>query len=304
VRLQRRHCLALAAAALAGPSLAAAPKPVAKFAQVFGTRIRYHEVGKPRPGRPTLVLQHGLGGTGMGDWGRVAPLLAQTHHVITVDQLGFGESGKPYVTYSIQLWVDVLGELLRGLKLSDFALAGESLGGWIAAQYTLQALRGQAASPGFVLPRPSRLILCNAAGLRQPGAEADDQRQRVPPSPTLAFQKAQMAKIFRAESYTGDEGVRGSMGFMLGNPGSYAVRSFAGNPGTVHETVDEQLAGITIPTLVVWGEHDGLIPLAAGRRYAEGIPGAQLVVIPGVGHVTMIEAPEAFMAAVRPFLLP
>ena len=302
--MKRRHGLALLAAAFAAPAFAAAPKPVAQFAKVFGTRIRYHELGRPRVGRPTLVLLHGLGGTGMGDWGRVAPLLAETHHVITVDQLGFGESDKPFVTYSIQLWVDVLGELLRGLKLGDFALAGESLGGWIAAQYTLQALRGQAAGASFVLPKPSRLILCNAAGLRSAAMEPADALQRVPPSPTLAFQKEQMAKIFRADSFTGDEGVRGSMGFMLANPGSYAVRSFAGNPGKVNETLDDQLSGITIPTLVVWGEHDGLIPLAAGRRYAEGIPGATLAVIPGAGHVTMVEAPEAFMAVVKPFLLP
>ena len=299
--MKRRHLLTLLAAAGA-PCFAAAPKPVAKFARVFGTRIRYHELGRARPGRPTLVLLHGLGSRGLGDWGLVAPRLAETHHVITVDQLGFGESDKPFVTYSVQLWVDVLGELLRGLKLADFALAGVSLGGWVAAAYTWQAQRGQSAGESFVLPKPSRLILCNAAGLRATGAAPADGLQRVPPSPTLAFQKAQMAKIFRTERFTGDEGVRGSMGFMLANPGSFAVRSFAGNPGTVDEALDDQLAGITVPTLVVWGEHDGLIPLAAGRRYAQGIPGARLVVIPEAAHVPMIEAPEAFVAAVAPFL--
>jgi triacylglycerol lipase len=322
---RRRGWLALAAAAavstsagvLAGPVLAGVPRlPAQKTLTLFGARIRYHELGQRGRG-PTLVLLHGLGSSAAGDWGQVMPQLARTHHVLAPDQLGFGNSDKPFIPYGIQTWVDFLGEFLREKKVGEFVLIGESLGGWIAAQYTLQALRGEAAGASFVLPRPSRLVLADSAGLRDSLDEAKvDRAASAPasaasrgapmpgPGPSLAKQKALLASIFHAPAFSSEDAVRRGMAWSLAKGDSHTIAAVLDNPAVMNDSLDGRLGGITVPTLVVWGQYDELIPLSKGRRMAAEIPGARLVVVPDAGHAPMIETPAAFLAALGDFLQP
>ncbi|MFT7722491.1 MAG: alpha/beta hydrolase [Roseateles sp.] len=308
----RRQLLTLAAATtLAGPAPAAraasaTPRlPAQKSLQLFGATLRYHELGRPGAGKPTLVLLHGLGSSAAGDWGQVMPQLARTHHVLAPDQLGFGQSDKPFIQYGIQTWVDFLGEFLREKRVADgFQLMGESLGGWIAAQYTLQALRGEAAGESFTLRKPGRLVLADAAGFREVMAA---QFEKPAPGkggagPSLAGQKALLARIFRAPAFNTEAAIRNGLGWSISKGDSFTIAAVHANPAILNEAIDGQLAGITIPTLVVWGQHDELIPLALGERYAREIPGARLVVVPEAGHAPMIETPAAFLAALGDFL--
>lgn len=309
----RRQWLALAAATAlipSVPSARAAALPAQKTLTLFGARIRYHELGRPGA-KPTLVLLHGLGSSAAGDWGQVMPQLAETHHVLALDQLGFGNSDKPFIQYGIQIWVDFLGEFLREKKVADFMLMGESLGGWIAAQYTLQALRGEAGQTigaSFTLPRPTRLVLCDAAGFREAlgwrfdkpaGAPAPS---RVGAGPSLAGEKALLARIFHAPSFNTETSIRRGLGWSLSKGDSHTIASVYADPAILNESVDGQLGEIGIPTLVVWGQHDELLPLALGQRFAAEIPGARLVVVPDSGHAPMIETPKAFLAALGDFL--
>ena len=82
----------------------------------------------------------------------------------------------------------------------------------------------------------------------------------------------------------------------------FTKRSLWGNPKTAAELVRSRLAKITVPTLVVWGGSDEIIPLEQGRAYAAGIPGAKLSIIPECGHGPAIEKPAEFLAAVLPFI--
>lgn len=304
VHPRRRLLGAALAAALAcsapGLTLAAAkPLPAQKSIKLFGATIRYYELGQG----PTLVLVHGLGSSAQGDWGQVMQALATTHHVIALDLLGFGQSDKPAIDYGIQTWVDFLGEFLREKKVRDFTLMGESLGGWISAQYTIQALSGVAAGESFVLPKPSKLVLCDAAGHRASIARAFEPRPpNTPISASIAGQKVLMGLVFHAPSYRTDEGLRRGFAWGLSKGDSGTIKAFYGNRAILDETIDGKLGAITIPTLVVWGEHDALVPLADGRSYASGIAGARLVVIPDSGHAPMIETPAAFLKALESFL--
>ena len=309
----RRRCLATLAAALAaGPALAALPAP--KSIRLFGARIRYQELGAGKA-KPTLVLLHGLGSSAAGDWGAVMPQLARTHHVLALDQLGFGASDKPFIQYGIQIWVDFLGEFLRLKGVGPgFVLMGESLGGWIAAQYTLQALGGDTVGESFALPKPGRLVLCDAAGFREtmasrfepPAAAAAGSASGVASGagPSLSGEKALLARIFRSPAFNTDAEIRRGLAWSLSKGDSYTIASVNGNPAILDEAIDGRLAGITVPTLVVWGAHDALVPLALGERWAREIPGARLVVVPEVGHAPMIEAPRAFLDALDDFLAP
>jgi pimeloyl-ACP methyl ester carboxylesterase len=307
----RRQWLALAAAAaLSRPALAAAPAlPAQKMVKLFGARIRYHELGRPGA-KPTLVLLHGLGSSAAGDWGQVMPQLAKTHHVLALDHLGFGNSDKPFIQYGIQIWVDFLGEFLREKKITDFMLMGESLGGWIAAQYTLQALRGDAIGASFALPRPTRLVLCNAAGYREalswrfdkPPSAANEPPSRVGAGPSLAGEKALLSRIFRAPSFNTEDAIRRGLGWSLSKGDSHTIASVYADPAILNEAIDGQLGEITIPTRIVWGAHDELLPLKLGQRFAAEIPGARLIIVPDSGHAPMIETPQAFLAALGDFL--
>ena len=133
--------------------------PQPKSVSVLRQRIVYYEAGAG----PDLVLVHGFASQASFDWGHVIPPLAKHYHVIALDQIGFGASDKPAIDYSIQTFVDFLGEFLRTLHVQHFALAGESLGGWIVTNYTLQAL-APSNQGAYALPVPTRLILEDAAG--------------------------------------------------------------------------------------------------------------------------------------------
>jgi pimeloyl-ACP methyl ester carboxylesterase len=295
--------LAIGAALLAPARASPTPEadlPAQKTATLFGAAIRYYDLGSG----PVVVLVHGLGSSAKGDWGKVMLPLAQTHRVLALDQLGFGNSDKPQIDFGIQTWVDFLGEFLRQNQVSDFTLVGESLGGWISAQYTIQALRGVAAGPSLALPKPSRLVLSDSAGLH-----ATMQRLFAPPAAgkkrvvdaSLAGEKQLLASVFYSPSYHTDQALRDGLAWSLAKGDAWAIRAVR-NPALLNETVDGQLGAITIPTLVIWGAHDSLLPLKDGRYFAARIRGAEFKIIADSGHAPMIETPDAFLAALQPFL--
>jgi pimeloyl-ACP methyl ester carboxylesterase len=275
--------------------------PPQKTLSVFGANIRYYDLGDRA--KPTLVLVHGVGSSAWGDWGAVMPALARSHRVIALDQLGFGKSDKPVISYGIQTWVDTLGEFLRLLKVRDFTLMGESLGGWVSARYTAQALRGEAADPRFALPRPRKLVLCNAAGDKQSMLAVTAMSAKGAPPLSVTGEKLLLGMVFHDPRVATPERLEQNMrGAMLKGDG-LAISAVFGNPRLAQEeNIDGVLGSIDIPTQVVWGEYDGFFPLEVGKRIAAGIPGARLVVIPDTGHAPMLEKPTVFLAAVGPFI--
>jgi pimeloyl-ACP methyl ester carboxylesterase len=245
-----------------------------------------------------MVLLHGLGSSAKGDWGACIMRLSAHHRVLAPDQLGFGSSDKPLIDYGIQTWVDMLGEFLRLEGARDFTLAGESLGGWIAAQYSIQALGGQQADPGSQLPRPARLVLVDAGGHRHM-AEGNGGGG---PGLSLAGSKALLSAIYVDPARSTDAAARAQFALSLSKGDGWTIHSLLSNRALAAECVDDKLGGITIPTLVVWGAGDKLVPLDDGRDFAARIPGARLVIVPGSGHAPEIEKPREFLEALEPFV--
>jgi pimeloyl-ACP methyl ester carboxylesterase len=263
--------------------------PAPQTATVFGQRIVYYEAGEG----PTLVLVHGFGSQALFDWGRVIKPLAQNHHVIAVDQVGFGHSDKPFIDYRIQTFVDFLGEFLRIKNIKRFDLAGESLGGWIVAIYSIEALspsnKGESA-----LPVPNRLILEDAAG-----------HALIPHtmSVTASLQdSASVAIVFHDKSLVNQDFIRRNWELKMQANDGQTQRLLANNPALASELVTGKLGAINIPTLVVWGADDELIPLSDGRDYASRIPNAKLVIVQNCGHAPSLEKPGEFITAVEAFL--
>lgn len=286
--------LALATTFLPAQSLLkpASELPAQKSIPVFGQKIVYYDAGSG----PVVVLVHGFGSQARFDWGNVINQLAGHHRVIALDQIGWGSSDKPFIDYSVQTYVDFLGEFLRTLKIDQFTLAGESLGGWISALYTIEALDKSNTGP-HELPVPTKLILEDAAGM----VPLKDALSHIT-VPGSVDEARGVAIVFHDKSRVTDEFVRENFALQLKANDGFTKRSFANNPKNDTETVAERIHTITIPTLVIWGGNDELIPIAQGRAYAAGIPAAKFVVIPDCGHGPSIEKPADFLAAAIPFI--
>jgi pimeloyl-ACP methyl ester carboxylesterase len=261
-------------------------QPPDKTVAVFGQTIHYWDVGSG----PVVVLVHGLGSR-KEDWlPDVAPL-SQKYRVLVPDQIGFGHSDKPLIDYRIQTYVDFLNEFLRDLKVEKASLVGESLGGWISALYAAEITGG-----AHVVP-VEKLVLVDAAGL--------NQEKPVPPvlnPSTLAGMRGLMEAIFYDTSWLTEDALRKIFADKLSLHDGYTVRSILGNPAIASERLDNRLGEIHVPTLVVWGKQDNLLPIVNGERYAAGIPGARLVSFDKCGHVPPIEKAEEFVSVVTAFL--
>jgi len=275
------------ASLLVGPGVL----PPKKSVLVFGQKIAFYEAGTG----PTLVLVHGNNSQAMVDWGNVIMPLAKHHHVLALDQIGYGSSDKPNIDYSIQTFVDFLGEFLRTEKVNHFTLAGVSLGGWVAGAYTIQALAPENTGP-YAIPKPDRLVLEDAAGHK-----ANPSTTPVPLGGSLK-DAAGIAVILSDKSRVTPEFTRQIFAIKLQANDGFTRRSLAANPKVATETIGDKLASITIPTLIIWGGDDVIVPLADGKDYAAKIPGATLVIIPQCGHVASMEKPTEFLSAVEPFL--
>ena len=260
-------------------------QPPDKTIAVFGQTIHYWDVGVG----PVVVLVHGLGSK-KEDWLPVIGPLSQKYRLLVPDQIGFGRSDKPLLDYSVQTYVDFLNELLRELRVEKASLVGESLGGWICGLYAAEIKGGAHLIP------VEKLVLVDAAGLKQERPIPD-----LNPS-SLAGMRALMQAVFYDTSWLNEDALRKIFADKLATHDSYTVHSLVNNPALASQRMDSQLANIKVPTLVLWGKQDSLLPIAAGERYAAGIPGAKLVSFDKCGHVPSTEKTEEFLAAVNGFL--
>ncbi len=278
----------IAITVFAVPSFGQAPaqQPQEKTILVFGQTIHYWDVGSG----PVLVLVHGLGSSREGDWGQVVAPLSKKYRVIAMDQIGFGRSDKPLIDYKIQTYVDFLNEFLRALKVEKASFMGESLGGWISALYAAEI------SGGAHLVPVEKLVLVDAAGLQQ-----DKPIPNLNPS-TLADMRNLLEAVFYDTSWVTEETLQRSFADKLAKHDGYTVRAILSNPTLASERLDDRLAQIHVPTMVVWGKQDTLLPITSGERYAAGIAGAKLVRFDQCGHVPPVEKTAEFVPVVEAFL--
>jgi len=255
-----------------------------KFVTVFGARIHYVDVGAG----PTVILLHGLADD-VGVWGSVMPALAAKHRVIALDQVGFGRSDKPLLNYRVSTFVDFLDGFLNELKIKRASLVGNSLGGWVAADFALK-------HPD----RIERLVLSDAAGYAALAKTMD-------PRALNALHLASREDIrylgpltFRDKRFYEDVDLAFKQRVTAGD--SYTVSQLLDSMIRGEDVLDNRLAVIKQPTLVLWGREDKLIPLSFGERFHKEIAGSRLRVIDNCGHMPHVECPEKFNDALLQFL--
>jgi len=253
---------------------------------IYGVKIHYIEMGSG----PVVVLLHGLGGN-YTNWAFNTAALAQKYRVIVPDQIGFGKSDKPIINYRIATYVDFLDAFLKELKIERASLVGNSLGGWIAAAYTI-------AHPEKV----EHLVLVDAAGFAFAKDFDMNQLFKLNPS-TRADMKELSGRVFyNKQLFLSDSFIDASLAARINAGDGYTIHSITESMIRGEDFLDNRLAAIKQPTLVIWGKEDGLLPLSDGERFQKEIQGAQLVVFDQCGHVPMVEKALDFNAAVLKFL--
>jgi 2-hydroxy-6-oxonona-2,4-dienedioate hydrolase len=259
--------------------------PVSKEITVYGQKIHYVEAGTG----PTVILLHGLGGSTQMWAYNIGPL-AERFHVIVPDQIGFGKSDKPHVNYRVRTYVDFLDQLCKQLKIERASLVGNSMGGWIAAAFTI-------AFP----ERVERLVLEDAAGYAPPKDLDYRTLYQLNPS-TREGMKELVGKVFYNKALTSDMAIDQSLAYRMSAGDGYTINSIIDSVIRGEDFIDNKVRAIKQPTLIAWGRQDGLIPLSDGERFKKDITNSSLIVFEECGHVPNVEKAAEFNAAVLKFL--
>jgi pimeloyl-ACP methyl ester carboxylesterase len=274
--------LAVLVVALAATGVSA-QQPATRQVEVFGQKINYVEAGSG----PPVILLHGLGGD-LSNWVFTVPALASRFHVFVPDQIGFGMSDKPLINYRVSTLVDFLNAFCQKLGIDKPTVVGNSLGGWTAMAYAL-------AYPD----RLDRLVLVDAAGystkrMNEPPLTRERMMALNPGS--VSALKELMNGITANKQLVNDQTATQLFEAKLRKNDGYTINQFIESILRGEDSLDGRLGSIKAPTFVIWGRQDTLTSLAMGQAFAKDIPGAQMTVLDGCGHVPQIECASAFNA--------
>jgi pimeloyl-ACP methyl ester carboxylesterase len=265
----------------------------ADFIDIDGMRLHVRDSG-PRDA-PALILLHGFGGS-VHTWEAWAQGLQSSHRVIRYDQPGAGLSAPDRLgQYTDERGMQVLAALMDQLGLQQASLVGHSMGGRLA--WRMAAEQPQ---------RVHKLVLVAPDGFASPGfdyGKAPDVGwltgllRWVLPRPVL---RASLAPAYADPASMSDALVERTHALMLAPGNRQALLDRMRQ--LVLQPPAPFLARIQAPTLLLWGERDKMIPVANAADYQRAMPQAQLVQLPGVGHLPQEEGGAAGLAAVAAFL--
>jgi pimeloyl-ACP methyl ester carboxylesterase len=269
--------------------------------ELHGHRVRFLHGGDG----PPVLLIHGI--TGRSDqWEPAIQHLAVRHTVIAPDLLGHGESAKPRGDYSLGAYASAVRDTIVALGYERATIVGHSLGGGIAMQFAYQFPE-----------RCERLVLVSSGGL---GREVHLMLRAA----TLPGSELVLPLLTHATLLAGGERfgrALGRLGLQAGTDMAEIARGFASlgdaearsafihtmravlDPGGQRvSALDRLYLAESVPTLLVWGESDPIIPIEHGRAAHEAMPNSRLEVLAGTGHFPQLERPFEFASLLAEFI--
>jgi len=247
---------------------------------VFGQQLAYYEAGRGK----AVVLLPNLTWDSHA-WSQNVTAIAARYHVIALDLPGTGDSAKPLIEYKMDTWTDFMAEFLRLKRIPKASIVGAVMGGALAVQF---ALDHPDMSEGLV----------SAASNSGPGKHEGGLRPENWPS--LAGTRRTLLASFHDKSLVTDTLVRARFEDRLRVDDGYTVARHLADHRAPYSV--EELSTIRVPALFVWCREDEITPLKWGEDYAAAVPGAQIAVLEGCGHLPNLEKPDAFNTAVLRFL--
>ena len=215
--------------------------------------------------------------------------LTASNRVIAAAHPGFGRSDLPGGFCAIGDLAYFYLDLLQTLELRDVVLVGVSFGAWIAAEIAVRSTS-----------RLSRLVLADALGIRVTAIETDVEINDIFTLPQDEIDRMSFVAPQRwrrgYETYTDDEL------FVLAR-NREALSLYGWSPYMHNPMLRRWLHRIDVPTLVLWGKHDGIVSLDYGRAYADAIEGARFQVLPDAAHHPQIEQPERLAGIIEDFIV-
>lgn len=263
------------------------------YRTVLGLRLRLRDTG-PRSA-PALILLHGFGSS-LDTWEPWAKVLSARYRVIRIDLPGFGLTGAdPTGDYSDARTLAILAGLMDQLALSRATFIGNSLGGRFAWEFAARYPQ-----------RVEKLVLISPDGFASPGFEYG----KAPDVPLVmnlmpwvgprSLIRANLAPAWAHPDALPDEVLERYRDMLLAPGVRQAILD------RTHQTVladpSARLRSITAPTLLLWGEQDGMIPVSNAQDYLRLMPHARRIVLPGMGHVPFEENPASALAPLEAFL--
>lgn len=268
---------------------------------IHGHRLAYRRAGSG----PVVLLIHGMAGSAT-TWKHVMPTLAERFTVLAPDLPGHGGSDKLVGDCSLGAFASTLRDLLVALGHERATVVGQSLGGGIAMQLAYQFPE-----------RCERLVLVGSGGL---GSEVNTLLKALSlPGSSLVLQLAcaspirdtidaigrlvsgiglrpapATAELWRSYSSLADDETRRA--FLR------TLRSVIDARGQAVSAADRLHLAAEIPTLIVWGDADPIIPVEHAQAAHDAIPGSRLEIFEGVGHFPHCEAPARFVAVLTDFV--
>ena len=238
-------------------------------------KIKYLEQGS---GPPAVILHHSWGSPG---WLPFHDRLAGSHRVVVPDMPGWGGSERPAWARDPRDIAIIVTRLLAGLELDGVKLVGLGFGGYVAAEIATM-------NPS----RLAHLVLVGAAGLQPRNGEITDQMM-------LSHRKYIEESFRNVETYTdyvGEEppdDVR-----QLWDLSREMTARVTWKPYMFNRRLEPLLGDLDVPTLIVWGEKDKVVPFECAKQFEAAIPNARIEVVEGAGHVVELEEPDQLAALV------
>ncbi len=253
-------------------------------------KIVYLEGGTGEP----LIMLHGFGGD-KDNWLRFAKYFTPGYRVIIPDLPGFGESSKPEnAQYTIMSQVEKLHALAKELKLTDFHVIGNSMGGNIAGAFAathpeMVKTLGLFDAGGVKSPMKSELHLLMETGINPLIVKNTDDYDRL-----LAFNFYKPLPIpFFIKKVLAEKAVKAS---------EFNQKIFKESLETDFLLLESKLGMIKAPTLIMWGDSDRVIHVSSVPVFEKKIKNARSVIIKECGHLPMLEKPQETADAYKNFL--
>ena len=257
-----------------------------KFVQVGANKIRYIEEGGSDG---NVLLVHGLGASAER-WARVIPYLSKKYHLIIPDLIGYGFSDKPSVDYTPAFFSQFIFDFLNTLGITNTSMIGSSLGGQIIAECAITQSK--------VI---EKIVLVSPSGIMKQSTPTFDAYTLAALYPTQEGTKAAFQMMTGVHKEIDSDTIDGFIQRMtLPNAKMAFMSTILGIRNAV--PLSERLARILVPTLIVWGRQDTLIPIIYSKDFVSSIKNCQFVEMENSGHTPFVEEPEKFSEIVLRFL--
>ncbi len=264
-------------------------EPIAKDVTVFGCRIHYLEAGHGDP----VILLHGTGGEG-ARWMPNIKGLAPNYRIISLDQIGFGQSDKPLTTYHSGVFAGFLAGFMKAIGVPKATIIGQSMGAGVALYLAVH-------HPEMV----ERLVLVDGGGFRSasdpPAPPPNWHDRQIANAGTLEESREYLKKLYYDHSFVTDKLVEENL--ILRLQSAYTIESMqTANTRGLGGVTEEEVRAIKAPTLLVWGINDPLAPVANADRLNAAIKNSRKVLIDKAGHYPFLEHADRFNQIVLEFL--